>query len=125
MQRIITHIILTLFLLGFTSGTRLSLHYCGGELISTSINSKAEPCCDQAGGCCENKTVQFESNEGYLVPDQVNTTVTVQLDILFQFPGSENIGLFKKGEGRFYPFPDLSPPPKIQTRLALLQIYLC
>lgn len=125
MQRIITQIILVFFLFGLSSGTRLSLHYCGGELISTSINSEAEPCCDEDGGCCENKTVQFESNENYLIPDQVNTAVTVQLDIFFQFPGSENIGLFKKGEGRFYAFPDPSPPPKIQTRLALLQTYLC
>ena len=125
MQRIITHIILALFLLGFSTGTRLSLHYCGGELISTSINTMAESCCDEAGGCCENKTVQFQVKDDYLIPDQVNTSVTVQLDILFPLPGGGNIGLLKKRERRFCAFPDLSPPPILQIRLALLQTYLC
>ena len=49
-----------MFLLFTTAGLTFSMHYCGGNYVSTSINKEAKSCCDGSGGCCENKTLHFE-----------------------------------------------------------------
>lgn len=125
MLRKISHIIFALFLLVSTAGVTLSMHYCGGELVSTSINKEAKSCCDEMGGCCENKTVHFEVEDDYVSPVQVNNVQTVELDILFPILFVLNFDLSIDEEIEQVAFYDSSPPPTIQTRLALLQTYLC
>lgn len=125
MLRKITHIIFALFLLVSTTGVTLSMHYCGGELVSTSINKEAKTCCDGTGGCCENKTVHFEVEDDYVSPVQVINIQTVELDILFPILFVLNFELSIDEEIEQVAFYDSSPPPTIQTRLALLQTYLC
>jgi len=125
MLRKITHIVLALFLLVSTTGITLSLHYCGGELVSTSINKEAKTCCDGTGGCCENKTLHFEVEDNCVSPVQTNNVTPLELNILFPFLFIFNVELSVKDDKAFYAFHDASPPPIIQTRLALLQSYLC
>jgi len=125
MLRKIAHIILALFLLVSTTGVTLSMHYCGGKLVSTSINKEAKTCCDGTGGCCENKTVHFEVEDDYVSPVQVTNIQTVELDILFPILFVLNFELSIDEEIEQVAFYNSSSPPTIQTRLALLQTYLC
>lgn len=125
MLRKLTHIVLSLFLLVSTTGIAISMHYCGGELVSTSINKVAKSCCDESGGCCENKTVHIEVKSEFVNTVQVNNAQTVVLDILLPALFVISIDLSTEEEAATKAFHDSSPPPTIQTRLALLQTYLC
>jgi hypothetical protein len=125
MLRRITHIILALFLMVATTGVTFSMHYCGGELISTYINTEAKTCCDGTGGCCENKTLHFEVEDDYVSTVQVKNVETVELDILFPILFVLHFELLDEEDKAIEAFNDADPPPTIQTRLALLQTYLC
>lgn len=125
MFRRIAHIILALFLLVSTTGITFSMHYCGGKLVSASINKEAKSCCDGNGGCCENKTLHFEIEEDYISPIIVENNTIVELDVLFPILFVLNFELLPTEDKATVAFHDSSRPPKIQTRLSLLQTYLC
>lgn len=125
MLRKITHIVLTLLLLVSTSGVTFSMHYCGGALVSTSINVEAKSCCEDNTGCCENKTLHFEVEDDYVSPVQVTNLETVALDILCPILFVLNLELLNNEDKDAQSLNDSSPPPTIQTRLSLLQTYLC
>lgn len=125
MLRKITHIVLALFLMVATTGVTFSMHYCGGELVSITINKKAKTCCDGSGGCCENKTLHFEVEDDYITSGQVKNGENVELDILFPILFVLNFKLLEEKDKALEVFNDSSPPPTIHTRLSLLQTYLC
>jgi hypothetical protein len=125
MLRKITNIVVALFLLVSTTGITISMHYCGGKYVSSSINKEAKPCCDGSGGCCENKTLHFEVKDDYVNVAQIENSKIVELDILFPILFALNLELLPLEEKHELAFYDSSPPPKIQTRLSLLQTYLC
>ena len=125
MLRKLTHIMLALFLVVATMGVTFSMHYCHGELVSTSINKATKTCCDGNDGCCQNKTLHFKVKEDYTSPAQVETNKIVQLDVLLPVIYSFYFELLPQNEIVTEVFIDTSPPPNIQTRLALLQTYLC
>jgi len=125
MFRKITHIILSVFLMVSTTGITLSMHYCGGKWVSTSINKEAKSCCDGTDGCCENKTIHFEVEDDYVSPIQVDNTKIVELDVLFPILFVLHFELLSEENETFEVFTDASPPPTIQTRLSLLQTFLC
>lgn len=100
------------------------MHYCGGKYVSTSINKEAKSCCEGTGGCCENKTIHFEVKDKYESPVQVNNLQTVELDLLFPILFILNFELSANEKFASVAYYDSSPPPIIQTRLALLQTYL-
>lgn len=125
MFRKIAHITLSVFLLLATTGITFSMHYCGGEFVSASINKEAKTCCEGIGGCCENLMFHFEVKDDYVSPVQVTNIQTVELDILFPILFVFNFDLSIDEEIEQVAFYDSSPPPTIQTRLALLQTYLC
>jgi hypothetical protein len=125
MLRKITYIILALFLMVTTAGITVSMHYCGGELVTASINKKDKTCCDKTGGCCENKTFQIKIEDDYVNSVMVSSVDPIELDILFPILFVLNIELSNVEDKATNAFCDSSPPPKIQTRLALLQTYLC
>lgn len=124
MLRKLIHIILALFLVVTTMGLTFSMHYCHGELVSTSINKQAKSCCDD-GGCCENKTLHFQIDDDYTCPLQIETKEIVQLDVLLPVISSFYFEFLPQNEIETEVFVDTSPPPSIQTKLALLQTYLC
>ncbi len=125
MFRRIIHIVLSVFLMVATTGMTFSIHYCGGEYVSTSINKEAKSCCDDAGGCCENKTVHIELEDDYVSPVQIDNTKIAELDVLFPILFALHFELFSIESESFEVYTDTSPPPTIQTRLSLLQTYLC
>ena len=125
MFRKTTHIVLALFLMIATTGLTFSMHYCGGKLVSMSINKEAKSCCDGTGGCCENKTLQFEVGDDYVSPVQIEDHKIAELDVLFPILFVLNFNLLLEGDEVFEAYDDTSPPPTIQTRLAILQAYLC
>jgi hypothetical protein len=124
MLRKIIHILLAVFLMVSTVGVTLSLHYCGGKLSSASINGQAESCCDM-GNCCHNESIHFELKENYVSPAHVENVKLVELDILFPILFVLNLQLLPEVEKTFEVFIDISPPLATQTRLCLLQTYLC
>lgn len=124
MLRKITNIVVALFLLVSTTGITISMHYCGGKYVSTSINKEAKSCCDD-GGCCENTNLHFEVKDDYVNGVQIENSKIVELDVLFPILFVLNFELLPLEQKAAVAFHDSSPPPKIQTRLSLLQTYLC
>lgn len=125
MLRKFTHIVLTMFLMVATTGVTFSMHYCGGKLKSVSINYESKSCCDMKGGCCHNESIHFEVKEDFVSPVYVENDKVVELDILFPILFVLDFELLPEVEKTFETFPDTSAPPTIQTRLSLLQTYLC
>ena len=119
------HIVFSVFLLISTAGISISMHYCGGKLVSASLNKEAKSCCDGVGGCCENKTFQFKINDDFVSPVVFENPENVKLDILFPIIFVYRFASLNEGNRAFRVFMDSSPPPTIQTRLALMQTYLC
>ncbi len=123
MYRTIAHTVLALFLLVATTGVTISMHYCAGSLVSTSINHEAKSCCDDEG-CCKNKNLHYELEDDYVSPIVVENNNVMELDILFPVLFVLDIDLSPLQIKETPAFADCSPPPKIQTRLSLLQTYL-
>lgn len=125
MLRKISHIVFALFLMIATAGVTFSVHYCGGELISASVNTEAKSCCDSNCGNCENNTLQFKIEDDYVIPVHIESDNIIELDILFPVLFVLNSELLASEEKKIDYYYDSSPPLIIQTRLALLQTYLC
>ena len=102
-------------------GITISEHYCGNELVSVSINSEAEPCCDM-DGCCHNENEHFQLQEDFLSPLDFVTIQIPEISVLF--PLMEVV--LNETTGEYVSFNEIpeSPPPLIQTVLARLQTYL-
>lgn len=124
MLRKITHIVLSVFLLVATTGITFSMHYCGGHLISVSINKEAKQCCDGSGGCCDNKTLHFGIEDDFVSPFKVVQSKIVELNVLLPVVNIFSANLFSEEPNATIPFADTSPPPPILKRLSLLQTYL-
>jgi len=125
MIRKIIHIVLSVFFMVATTGITFSMHYCGGKYVSTSINKESKSCCEDTGGCCENKTVHIEVEDDYVSPIQIGNTKVVELYVLFPILFTLNFELSPEENETFKVYTDTSPPPTIQTRISLLQTYLC
>ncbi len=123
MYRTIAHTVLALFLLVATTGVTISMHYCGGSLVSTSINHEAKSCCED-DGCCENKNLHYELENDYVAPIVFENSNIVELEALFPMLFVMDFHLSPSQAKATFAFIDSYPPPKIQTRLSLLQTYL-
>ncbi len=120
------HIILATLLLIATTGFSVSKHYCGSHLVEVAINSEIEPCCGDMGNsnCCHNETEYFQLKEDIVSPASFENTRIASFDILFPLvfaifldtPGIVEIEINNFAE---------SPSPATQTKLSLLQTYLC
>ena len=127
MFRKTAHIILTILLLTTTIGFSVSKHYCGSHLVEVSINSEAEPCCNdmENPNCCHNETEYFQLKEDLVTPVSYENTWIAGFDILFPlvfvyfFNASGNI------ETEVSNFAESQPPRTIQAKLSLMQTYLC
>lgn len=124
MYRTIAHTVLALFLLVATTGITINMHYCGGNLVSTSINTEAKSCCDDYG-CCENKNLHYELENDYVASILFeNNNNIVELEVLFPMLFVMDFHLSPSQAKATFAFIDFYPPPKIQIRLSLLQTYL-
>jgi hypothetical protein len=119
------NIVMSVVLLISTMGFTVSKHYCGDELVNFSIDSEAKSCCDMSDGCCHTESEHFKLKEDFVGQFVVNDFQDFSTDVLFPiyfFTLNFELGEEVKGETEFS---DLSPPPKVQTTLSLLQTYLC
>lgn len=125
MFRKVKHIIISLLLLVSTTGMTFSMHYCGGELISTSINKEIKSCCNDECGCCKNEFLRFEVEDDFINSLKANNIQTYELELLFPILYTLNFEMPTDDEIKKITFNDSSPPKSIQTRIAILQTYLC
>ncbi|MGQ1784372.1 MULTISPECIES: HYC_CC_PP family protein [unclassified Saccharicrinis] len=123
MLRRITHIIMALFLTTATAGVTISMHYCGGELISTSLYVEAEACCD-SDDCCKNKTEVYQLDEDFSVSTAIEIPESVHFYLLAVSLVVFNSMIEENSIAEDYELIDSPPPPKIQTSLAIRQTYL-
>jgi len=117
------HTFLSLLLLITTTGFALSKHYCGGELISTSLYAEAESCCD-FGDCCKNETEVFQLDEDFSVTTVVEIPESVMIDVMAVALAIFNSALEDNSIAEDVELMDSPPPPNIQTSLSLRQTYL-
>jgi len=63
----ISHIILIVFLLVYTSGITVYKHYCGANLIKQTVNIVPESCCKGPCKCCHNEEKQYKITDNFEV----------------------------------------------------------
>ncbi len=119
------HIILSLVLLVSTTGVTFSMHYCGGQYVSTSLFVEADSCCGDACGCCENKNVHYEVDDDYTSPVVSVIDPSIELDLLIELFYFEIDAIELSTQPVKKTFEDTSPPLPIAERLSLLQSFLC
>jgi len=127
MFRKTANIILALLLLTTTIGFSVSKHYCGSRLVEVSINSEAEPCCDdmENSNCCHNETEYFQLKEDLVTPVSFENTRIAGFDILFPLVFVYFINTPGNIETEVSNFAESPPSPTIQTKLSFIQTYLC
>jgi len=127
MFRKIVNIILVLLLLTTTIGFSVSKHYCGSHLVEVSINSEAEPCCEDMNNsnCCHNETEYFQLKEDLFTPVSIENTRIAGFDILFPLMFVYFFNAPNNVETKILNFAESPPPPTIQAKLSLIQTYLC
>lgn len=127
MFRKTANIILVILLLTTTIGFSVSKHYCGSRLVEISINSEAEPCCDdmENPNCCHNETEYFQLKEDLVTPVSFENTRIAGFDILFPLVFVYSFNAPRNIETGVINYAESPPPPTIQAKLSLLQTYLC
>ncbi len=125
MLRIFVNTTISCMLLMATSGITISEHYCGNKLVSVSINSEADSCCNKECGCCHNESVHFQLAESFIATTSIfNFNNNHVFDLLGLDNNIYNIIIHKK-ELKDNVFISESPPPKrLNTLLSQLQKYL-
>lgn len=124
--RHIVSVLLAIVVLFSTAGFTVSKHYCGNELVSLKVNSATKDCCDgKMDNCCHNEKDYFQLKQDFVKAEISHniqiTDFSLLLPLIFQF----SIELGEKSTLSEV-YIDTSPPLlSIQTRLSLLQTYLC
>ena len=122
MLRSFSHIILSFLLLAATTGMAVSKHFCDEFLISTSLFSEPDTCCDD-GNCCHNETAFYQVDEDFSVTQITNapdlqeiTILGFAILILNQVPADKHSTTFYTTNS--------PPPPTVNEFLSLRQAYL-
>ncbi|MBT3385187.1 MAG: hypothetical protein HN778_07805 [Prolixibacteraceae bacterium] len=119
----VSHIILSVLLLVSTMGVAIYKHYCGGFLISTSVFTEAESCCD-ASDCCENEMSFYQVDEDFSMASLSEIPHSAELELLHFAVLVYNFNVIDSEETEEFFIADLPPPPKIQKVLSKNQTYL-
>jgi len=125
MFRKIIHIILLVYLLVATTGITFSVHYCRGEYVSASIDKEAKPCCNGKDKCCKDKIIHFEVKDNYDNTNAMTTVKTVDFGVLIPFIRLFKLTLIPETNKEVEKYTHTLLLLKTQTRLSLLQTYLC
>jgi len=119
----IKYITLAILLVISTVGVTISKHYCSNELVSISIVSSADYCCDEPGSdCCHNEDTFVILKADFSAPSIIITSIvelelfvsiyTAVTEILLDIVTSSNIEVVIK------------PPLETHQFLAKIQAYL-
>lgn len=116
------NIILSFLLLAATTGMAVSKHFCGEYLISVSLFSNPDTCCDD-GNCCHNETAFYQVNEDFSAPQITNTPDLQEIAVLGfailipnQAPADKHSTTFHNTNS--------TPPPTVDEFLSLRQAFL-
>lgn len=112
-----------MLLLLSTTGLAISKHYCGGELVSTSLFADVDSCCD-SDDCCKNEKKVFQLNEDFSVSTALELPESVQINLLAVSLVVFNLSIEERSLTDESLFTDSHPPPKVQTSLAKRQTYI-
>lgn len=94
MLRKTIHIILTALLLTATTGFTISKHYCENTLVSYSLYTEAEACCeDISDECCHDVSEHFQVKQEF-----VTTSFSFEKDTLLTLESVQSIVDFQKPE---------------------------
>ncbi|NCA85431.1 MAG: hypothetical protein EOM83_07630 [Clostridia bacterium] len=123
MLKRIIHIALSFVLLVTTIGMVVSKHYCQDDLVSVSLFTDAESCCDMAN-CCHNETEVFQLKADFSIP--VISSIPNQTEhpvFGYDLLVEEN---FDCSETAFvsHEIIEAPPPPTIRRILTLQQAFL-
>lgn len=120
MLRKVSHIVLVLLLLLTTMGLTISKHYCGGNLISVTVLSEQEPCCDNPG-CCHDESFTVKVEDDFSATSFIYEfqDFAIIVPVVMQLV-SENIDQ----DDLMAVSLETPPPPDIQAVLSRLQTYL-
>lgn len=121
MQQKITHIIFAILIILGSSGMTISKHYCGTTLKSVSINHISDNCCGASSDCCHNESITIKLEQDFSI---VSTVFNFNSSILIRPSDAELMFSEVLAEGIFHTISWEGPPPKIQTVLSKLQVYL-
>ena len=121
MIRKIINSVLVFVLLVTTTGITYHYHYCCNTLIKFSILHTPKPCCEHPENCCRDEAVNLQLKADYLfgadLPDlSVCTTEIPQVET--------DLEIYRPAEVNLPIFPEESPPPPVNLRLAWLQRFL-
>jgi hypothetical protein len=123
MLRNVSHIVLALLLLSATTGMAVSKHFCDDFLISISLYTEAETCCND-GNCCHNESTFYQLDEDFSIPASAQIPQIIDFK-LFAFIVEPSLEIFgDKIEKPFYTEREPLPPPNIQTVLSLQQAWI-
>lgn len=120
MLRKISHISLSLLILVTTIGLTIDKHYCGTRLVSVSIFSETESCCDMTSNCCHDNTDTYKLDVDYTL-SQLKIDF-VQAPIELPALSFYYLSMFE-GNSSDAGFSIFIPPRKIQTTLSIFQTY--
>lgn len=121
MLKKISHIILFIVLLAATTGMAVSKHFCNGYLISSSIYTEADSCCDDE--CCRNNLEFIQLDVEFNISESSAIPVVCELGLMFAGAGQFDL-LFRNEFIHIFQPENEPPPPGVQTQLALRQTYL-
>ena len=62
MLKKVSHILLSFLLLITTMGMTVNSHYCGNDLVSISVISESQSCCETPN-CCHNESMLIKLEE--------------------------------------------------------------
>ena len=113
-------------MLATTTGYTISKHYCGGDLIQTSIVAEAESCCGDKGttDCCRNENEFYQMDEDFVSPLITEELEISDLDTLFPVLFAYLISTPVELEMEFLNFSESPPPPDLSSQLSFLQTFI-
>ncbi len=126
MFRKFLHITISVLLLSVTAGYSISKHYCHNRLVSVSISHEIENCCDMEGtsNCCRNETKFFQFDEDFVISPILENDLIKSIDLFAVFYIVFDNNFFDEIITDFI-IPESPPPINTQTKLSILQTYLC
>lgn len=124
MTKKILHITMLVIMMVSTMGFTITKHYCGEDLVDTSVSGHVETCCDmEEGDCCHNEAQTYQLDQDY-TPAVVISHVDYIAFVIFEIPRvliellgetTQFLNVAARGE---------SPPPKdVLHFLSDIQVY--
>lgn len=130
----ISSFLMALIVLFSTFSFTISEHYCGDELVNSSLLSKAKPCSMENQNtssnscktiekkkCCSDEQINIEGQDELNSPLQI---LSCDQQLFIASFVHSYISLFKESREQLVPFRDYSPPFIVQDIQVLDETYL-